>query len=90
MGFSCVLCFKNIVKHNERYLFQGKGTFNALEELKRLPIRVNLCYGGYMCKQCLYNLKKCAGLIRQLLEIESAFENAYNLKKEAFNPPQRD
>jgi Na+/alanine symporter len=69
MGFSCILCFKYIVKHNERYLVQGKGTFNVLEELRKLPFRVNLCYSGYICKHCLYNLKKRAGLIRQLLEI---------------------
>ena len=33
MDFPCVLCFQNIVKHQERYLVEGREKFNVAEEL---------------------------------------------------------
>ena len=40
MDFPCILCFQNIVKHQERYLVEGRGKFNVGEELSRLPFNV--------------------------------------------------
>ena len=77
---TCALCFKYIVKHHERYLVEGKGSFNILGELKSLPFSVEDS-SRFICKQCLYNLKKRKGLTRQLLDIDSAFEKAYNFNE---------
>jgi len=33
---SCVLCFREIINSEERYLAQGRGKFDVFQELKRV------------------------------------------------------
>ena len=75
MDFPCVLCGREIVKYQERYLVEGRGTCNVREELKSLPFNVNNS-SRFICQQCLRKLKKRKGLICQLREIDSALESA--------------
>ena len=42
MDFPYVLCFRNVVKPQERYLIEGKGKFNVKEELNSLPFDVTV------------------------------------------------
>ena len=78
MAFPCVLCCRNIVKHQERYLVEGKGKFNVGEELSQLPFNVPLT-SKYICKGCLQLLKKRHGLSHQLLDVDCELKSAFSL-----------
>ena len=78
MDFPCVLCFQNIVKHQERYLVEGRGKFNVGEELSRLPFNVPRT-NKYICKGCLQLLKKRHGLANQLRDVDCKLKYAFGL-----------
>ena len=76
MDFPCVLCFRNVVKPQERYLIEGKGKFNVTEELNSLPFDVKIST-KFICKRCLSTLKKRRGLVENLRDIDNEFERIY-------------
>ena len=79
---SCILCARDIVKSNERYLVEGKGKFDVIKELKSLPF---LCErdGEYICKTCLQALKKRRGYLENIRKIEQ------DLKESKASVPKR-
>ena len=76
MDFPCVLCFRNVVKPQERYLIKGKENFKVTEELKSLPFDVTIST-KFICKRCLSTLKKRRGLVENLKDINNEFERIY-------------
>ena len=78
VDFPCVLCLRNVVKHQERYHIEGKGKFDVKEELQKLPFSVKIST-RFICKHCLCTLKKRKALTRQIQYIDGEFERKYNL-----------
>lgn len=66
---ACNLCLKEVKDEHKRYLVDGRGQFNVLSELKSLDFNV-ANRSHYICRVCLGKLKKCRGLITQLLNLE--------------------
>ena len=73
---TCVLCFRQINSHNERYLIHGKGKFDVFQELQRLPFDVK-CASSFICKECVNKLKKRKNLISQLTDIDCSLEKVH-------------
>ena len=73
---SCVLCFREIINEEERYLVQGRGKFDVFQELKSLSFDVKST-SRFMCKECLNKCKKRRNLITQLADVVSFLEKAH-------------
>ncbi|KAJ7389081.1 hypothetical protein OS493_033663 [Desmophyllum pertusum] len=72
----CVLCFREIHNHHERYLVQGKRKFDVFQELRSLPFNLKST-SSFICKGCLNNLKKRSSLIGQLKELDNSLEKVH-------------
>lgn len=76
MYFPCVLCLRQIVEHQERYLVEGRGKFNVVEELKSLAFNVRHSR-KFICKGCLHDLKQRRRLVCQLRDVNTSLESVY-------------
>ncbi len=63
----CCLCLEDLLKPTDRNYVHGKS--NAILEIEKLPLRVNL-RSVYICKKCLVTLKKRRDLLEKLEKIE--------------------
>ena len=66
----CTLCFSDILKNSDRNLVEGKGGFKVKEELLTLPFKIEV-NSPYICKSCVWKLKKRRGVINNLKEVEA-------------------
>ena len=67
--FACNLCLKEVKDEHKSYLVDRRGQFNVLSELKRLDFNMANT-SRYVCRVCIYKLKKRRELITQLLNLE--------------------
>ena len=72
---NCILCCRDIVKSNERYQVEGRGTFDAIAELNSLPF---VCERSsqFICKGCLQKLKRRRSLLDSLKKIEAELQDS--------------
>ena len=73
---SCVLCFREIINSDERYLVQGWEKVDVFQELKSLPFDIKST-SRFICKECLNKRKKRRNLITQLADVVSFLEKAH-------------
>ena len=79
-----IVCSKNIINHQERYLVKGRGKFNVAQELLSLKFtRENPC--EHICKSCLALLKKRRGLVENLSKIEKELQELFDRPASTIN-----
>ena len=77
----CVVCLTSIVKNGDKNLVESRGgnsdAFNVKLELKSLPFPIDVDRAKYICKRCLWTLKKRKGAIQKVKSIEGEISKLY-------------
>ena len=79
---SCVLCGVDIVKNTDKNLVDGRkgNSFKVREELLSLECKVEI-NSTYICRNCLWALKKRRALLNNLHEVNSSIQKIVQSKK---------
>ena len=77
----CVVCQTSIDKNNDKNLVEsrssGNDAFNVKLELKSLPFHINVDRAKYICKRCLWAVKKRKGAIQKVRSVEDEISKLY-------------
>ena len=74
---SCVFCFAELTKLNERNLVNSRGEFNVGQQLESLPFIIHTEISKYICRKCLGLIKKRCCLKQKLEELEKDLLSEY-------------
>ena len=74
---SCVFCFAELTKLNERNLVASRGEFNVGQQLESLPFIIHTEISKYICRKCLGLIKKRSCLKQKLEELEKDLLSEY-------------
>ena len=84
----CFLCKSQFRRPKDKYVIEGRSKENLPFELNSLPFGTPFHSGDYLCRNCVYALKKRRRLVEQLREIEEKLQSQF--EKEVLASPSRD